>query len=83
MVFGIISRTKVRSATKEVPKCRSPERALIRWDIAVGLLTSARRAKMPKYVALKAKMHVNIGSSLLLVSEDRQLRKNINGIASF
>ena len=29
MVFGIISRTKARSATNEIPKCRSPERALL------------------------------------------------------
>ena len=49
MVFGIISRTKARSATSEVPKCRSPERALLRHHImGVRLLTSARRAKLPK-----------------------------------
>ena len=30
MVFEIISRTKARSATNEIPKCRSPERALLR-----------------------------------------------------
>ena len=44
MVFGIISRTKARSATNEIPKCRSPERALLRHIIiGVRLLTSARR----------------------------------------
>ena len=49
MVFGIISRTKARSATNEVPKCRSPERALLRYHIiGVCLLTSARHAKLPK-----------------------------------
>ena len=49
MVFGIISRTKARSATNEVPKCRSPERALLRHHIiGVRLLTSAWRAKLPK-----------------------------------
>ena len=49
MVLGIISRTKARSATNEVPKCMSPERALLRHHIiGVRLLTSARRAKMPK-----------------------------------
>ena len=49
MVFGIISRTKARSATNEIPKCRSPERALLRHHIiGVRLLTSARRAKLPK-----------------------------------
>ena len=70
MVFGVFSRTKARSATNEVPKCRSPERALLRHHIiGVRLPTSARRAKMPKYVALKAKMHVNTGSSLLLVQK--------------
>ena len=68
MVFGIISRTKARSATNEIPKCRSPERALLRHSIiGVRLLTSARRAKLPKKVALKARMHVNTGSSPLLV----------------
>ena len=49
MVFGIISRTKARSATNEISKCRSPERALLRHSIiGVRLLTSARRAKLPK-----------------------------------
>ena len=59
MVFGIISRPKARSsiisrskacsATNEVPKCRSPERALLRHNIiGVRFLTSARREKMPK-----------------------------------
>ena len=49
MVFGIISRTKARSATNEIPKCRSPEQALLRHHIiGVRLLTSARRAKLPK-----------------------------------
>ena len=49
MVFGIISRTKARSATNEIPKCRSPERALLRHSIiGVRFLTSARRAKLPK-----------------------------------
>ena len=49
MVFGIISRTKARSATNEVPNCRSPERALLRHHIiGVRLLTSALRAKLPK-----------------------------------
>ena len=33
MIFGIISRTKPRSATNEVPKCRSRERALLRHHI--------------------------------------------------
>ena len=70
MVFGIISRTKAGSATNEVPKCRSRERALLRHHIiGVRLLTSARRAKLPTYVALKARMHVNTGSSLLLVQK--------------
>ena len=82
MVFGIISRTKARSATNEIPKCRSPERALLRHHIiGVRLLTSARRAKLPKYITLKARMHVNTGSSLLLSSEDGQLAKTANGIA--
>ena len=49
MVFGIISRTKARSATNGVPKCRSPQRALFRHHIiGVRLPTSARRAKLPK-----------------------------------
>ena len=49
MVFGIISRTKARSATNEIPKCRSPERTLLRHHIiGMRLLTSARRAKLPK-----------------------------------
>ena len=33
MVFGIISRTKACSATNEVSKCGSPERALLRHTI--------------------------------------------------
>ena len=33
MVFGIISRTKARSATNKIPKCRSRERALLRHHI--------------------------------------------------
>ena len=70
MVFGIIPRIKARSATNEAPKCRHLERALLRHNIiGVRLLTSARRAKMSKEVALKAKMHVNTGSSLLLVQK--------------
>ena len=49
MVFGVFSRTKARSATNEVPKCRSPERALLRQSIiGVRFLTSARRTKLPK-----------------------------------
>ena len=69
-IFGIISRTKARSAINEVPKCRSPERALLRHHIiGVRLPTSARRAKLPKKVALKARMHVNTGSSLPLVQK--------------
>ena len=49
IVFGIISRAKARSATNEVPKCRFPERALLRHNvIGVRLLSCARRAKMPK-----------------------------------
>ena len=49
MVFGILSRTKACSATNEVLKCRSPERALLRHNIiGVRLPTNARRAKMPK-----------------------------------
>ena len=49
MVFGIISRTEARSATNEILKCRSLERALLRHHIIeVRLLTSARRAKLPK-----------------------------------
>ena len=49
MVFGVFSRTKARSATNEIPKFRSPERALLRHSIiGVRLLTSARRAKLPK-----------------------------------
>ena len=49
MVFGIISRTKARSATNETLKCKSPERAFLRHNIiGVRLPTSARRAKMPK-----------------------------------
>ena len=48
-LFGIISRTEARSATNEVPKCMSPERALLRENIiGVRLLTSTRRAKLPK-----------------------------------
>ena len=44
MVFGIISRAKAGSATNDVPKCRSPERALLRHNIIeVRLLTSAAR----------------------------------------
>ena len=70
MVFGVFSRTKARSATNEVPKCRYPERALLRHNIiGMRLPTSAQPAKMPKLVALKAKMHVNTGSSLLLVQK--------------
>ena len=70
MVFGVISRTKARSAINEVPNCRSRERALLRHHIIrVRLLTSARRAKLPKQVALKARMHVKTGSSLLLVQK--------------
>ena len=49
MLFGIISRTKARSATNEIPKYRSPERASLRHHIiGVRLLASARRAKLPK-----------------------------------
>ena len=49
MVFGIISRTKARSAINEIPNCRSPERALLRHHIiGVRPPTSARRAKLPK-----------------------------------
>ena len=49
MIFGILSRTKARSAINEVPNCRSPERALLRHSIiGVRLLNSARRAKLPK-----------------------------------
>ena len=77
MVIGIIWRTKVRNTTNEVPNCRSPERSLGHCTvIGMRLLTSARRAKMPKYVALKAKMHVNIGSSLLLVQKTITQKKH-------
>ena len=56
MVFGIISRTKARNATNEIPKCRSPERALLRHSIiGVRLPTSAWRAKLPKALNLKKK----------------------------
>ena len=36
MVFGIISRTKARSAINEVPNCRFAERALLRHHIIGG-----------------------------------------------
>ena len=79
MVFGIISRTKTCSATNEVSKCRSPERALLRHNtIGVQLLTSARRAKMQKKVALIAIMHVKYWQQPTFSSEDRQLRKAKN-----
>ena len=47
---GSASGTKARSATNEVPNCRSPERALLirHHIIGVRLLTSTRRAKLPK-----------------------------------
>ena len=49
MVFEIISQTKAYSATNEVAKCRSPERALLRHSIVrVRLLTSEWRAQIPK-----------------------------------
>ena len=71
MVFGIISGTKARSATNEVPKCRSPEPALLRHNIiGVRLLTSARRAKMPKQIAPGAKNAREYWQKPTLSSED-------------
>ena len=45
MVFGIISRTKARSAINEVPNCRSPERALLRHHIIRGATSNQRAAR--------------------------------------
>ena len=68
--------------TNEVPKCRSRERALLRHHIiGVRLLTSARRAKLPKQVALKARMAREYWRQPTLSSEDGQLAKTANGIA--
>ena len=82
MVFGIISRTKARSATNEVPNCRSPERALLRHSIiGMRLLTSARRAKLPKISSAQSKSAREFWQPPTLSSEDGQLAKTANGIA--
>ena len=81
MVFGIISRTKARSATNEVPKCRSPERALLRHHIiGVRLPTSARRAKLPKISSAQSKNAREYWQQPTLSSEDGQLAKTANSI---
>ena len=82
MVFGIISRTKARSATNEVPKCRSPERALLRHHIiGVRLPTSARRAKLPEISSAQSKNAREYWQQPTLSSEDGQLAKTANGVA--
>ena len=81
MVFGVFSRTKARSATNEVPKCRSPERALLRHSIiGVRLLTSARRTKLPKISSAQSKNAREYLRQPTLSSEDGQLAKTANGI---
>ena len=42
MVFGIISQTKACSATNEVLKCSSPERALLRPQYHRGATSNER-----------------------------------------
>ena len=81
MVFGIISRTKAHSATNEVPNCRSPERALLRYHIiGVRLLTSALR-ETAKISSAQSKNAREYWQQPTLSSEDGQLAKTANGIA--
>ena len=81
MVFGIISRTKARSATNEIPKCRSPERALLRHHIiGVRLLTSAA-PETAKINSAQSKNAREYWQQPTLNSEDGQLAKTANGIA--
>ena len=69
MVFGIISRTKARSVTNEIPKCRSPERALLRHSIiGVRLLTSARGAKLPKISSVNTWFPVHLLANYSLIN---------------
>ena len=77
MVFGVFSRTKARSATNEVPKCRSPERALLRHNIiGVRLPTSVRRENA-KISSAQSKNAREYWQQPTLSSEDRRLRKKI------
>ena len=68
MVFGIISRTKVRIATNDVPKCRSPERALLRHDIIGERLLTAFCRNAPR--TLK-RLNANRGRALLYVYRNK------------
>ena len=77
MVFGIISRTKARSATNEVPKCRSRERALLR-----GATSNQRAAReIAKISSAQSKNACEYWQQPTLSSEDGQLAKTANGIA--
>ena len=80
MVFGILSRTKARSATNEIPKCRSPERALLRHHIiGVRLPTSAAR-ETAKISSAQSQNAREYWQQPTLSSEDGQLAKTANGI---
>ena len=82
MVFGVFSRTKARSATNEVPKCRSPERALLRHNI-IGSATSNERAarENTKISSAQSKNAREYWQQPTLSSEDGQLAKTANGNA--
>ena len=77
MVFGIISRTKTCSATNEVSKCRSPERALLRHNTYHRGPTSSERAARGN--AKISSAHSNNAREFwqqpTISSEDGQLRK--------
>ena len=84
MVFGVISRTKARSATNEVPKCRSPERALLRHHIIGdrGATSNQRAAReTAKISSAQSKNAREYWQQPTLSSEDGQLAKTANGIA--
>ena len=82
MVFGIISRTKARSAINEIPNCRSPERALLRHHI-IGVRLPTRRAarETAKISSAQSKNAREYWQQPTLSSEDEQLAKTANGIA--
>ena len=83
MVFGIISRTNARSATNDIPKCRSPERALLRHSTYHrGAISNQRAAReTAKISSAQSKNAREYWQQPTLSSEDGQLAKTANGIA--
>ena len=69
MVFGIISRTKARSATNEVPKCRSPQRALLghhyTFHSSSHVIYSEHALYIDRYLVISQILLDRFGSNLL------------------